>query len=179
MKRVRIDFAHGRRWIAIWLPACAIMGGVLGAALQQGRMIEAATRNAQQSRARLATESAEALKAQAQYTADRANDSRRTELQGVAAALLRDWNPAFATVENMRQPGMRLLLLHLDAASGTIRVEYELESVAQAAALTADLNAGFAAAPWRLETIGGTAAPAVGRSGRVRAAWNTRLDALR
>lgn len=179
VKALRVDFLRRPRWLIAWLPACMVLGTVLGASIQQGRMLEAQTRATREQAARLAAQATEKLKVQAQLAAEQARDPRRAELASVASALSRDWNPAFATVENLRQPGLRVLQLHLDGASGSIRLEYEVDAFAQAAAVTADLNAGYATAPWRLESIGRIAAATGPGNERLRAAWTARIDTLR
>lgn len=107
---------------------------------------------------------------------------RHDNLTQAAKLLQQDLGKVFAVIENLKEEGVRLRAVKLDAGSGTLHLEYELDTLARAAAVTALLNAGYETRPWHMENVGAAA----GNNGpgfsapvqALRAKWVTQLDRL-
>jgi hypothetical protein len=103
------------------------------------------------------------------------------QAQGEEQAL----NPVFASAENLQEPGVRLRSLTLEAAEGSLRLEYDLESMVKASAITDLLNTGFEQRPWQLESVSGSAdiatvggMPMPPTTSGFRGAWTVQLKKL-
>ena len=179
MKPVRIEFVKAPRWLAAWVPACLAIGVLFGTLAAMDQTLRRSGQQVEDESVRIRAQIASLREAEKQAAASRATDPRQAQLQGVQQQLRLDWNPAFATVENMDQPGAKLVNFRIDAPSKTVRIEYEVESVVQASAMTVAMNAGTSTSPWRLERAtaggGGTSLSA----DRMRAAWNAPIGGLR
>lgn len=179
MKRVGIEFMRQPTWLAVWLPACLAVGVTAGMLYAKGRSVQNAARSVESQTARLTLQARSVRDATAKARAAQAADSGLQQQRTVAKLLRQDWNPAFATVESLQLPGIRLVQLSFDASSQAVRIEYEVESVAQATAVTSAINSGFDAPPWRLEGITAGAAAGITGPQRMRATWVTQLHRLR
>lgn len=178
MKPVRIEFVRAPRWLTVWVPASLAIGVLFGTLAAMDQSLRRSGQQVRDDAVRVRAQIASLQEAEKQAAALRTTDPRQAQLLGVQQQLRLDWNPAFATVENMDQPGAKLVHFSINAASKTTRVEYEVESVVQASAMTVAMNAGTSTSPWRLErvTTGGSAAIA---GDRMRATWSAHLGALR
>lgn len=178
MKSVHIDFVEDRSWRFVWLCAGLLILGILGVFAWHAWQAE---RAAGEIRERIAA--AQARLAQLQAPVARAIDPRHASAAQAAKILQQDPNKPFAVVENLEEAGARLQALSLDSASDTLRLEYELASVAGASSVSAALNAGYERGPWRLESLNvvakgasvGVVAPA---QAAVRGIWSAQLSAL-
>lgn len=83
-------------------------------------------------------------------------DSRYASSLKFASLLQFDLNKVFSTIENIAEPTVRLVNMTFDATAGTLRLEYELESVETAVLLTGKLNAGYETRPWKMESLSNT-----------------------
>lgn len=180
MKPVHIEFIEDRRWRWVWASALVCCLGVVGGVIWQWQQVEQA-RRAENSRISTVQEQLLQLRTPAPIPAD----PRRTSSALAAQLLQRDLNLAFATVEHLQEPGARLRGLAWEAAANTLRLEYALDSVLKAAAVTEALNAGDDHRPWQLESVGGGGAN--GASGSVsmvpgppafRGVWSVKLQKL-
>lgn len=82
-------------------------------------------------------------------------DARQASSEQAAKILQQDLNKVFASTENLKEMGVRLRNLNLDSPAGTLRLEFELDSLPRAASLTAVLNGGYDNRPWQLESVTG------------------------
>ena len=178
MKILRIDFVETSRWLVVWVPTFFAIGAVIGAVYIKDRSWQTSIDATKSQSVQLRVQE-RALKDAVTKTATQAMEPRIAQLDGIRQKMRLDWNPAFATIENLQEPGTRLLLLRFDAASQTIGLEYEVQSIRQAIALTTAMNAGYATAPWKLEGATGVELAAPKGSDRMRATWTTRLSDLR
>jgi hypothetical protein len=109
-------------------------------------------------------------------------DPRRDASLQAAKLLQYDLNKVFATVENLTEPGTRLVSLSVDATASLVKLEYQLDSMPRAASVTAALNAGLDRSLWSLESATITAGQQGHTSGfipmPVRANWSAGLDSL-
>ncbi|MCW5651996.1 MAG: hypothetical protein KIS62_19790 [Ramlibacter sp.] len=110
-------------------------------------------------------------------------DSRAANRAHVSKILQQDWNKMFSTIENMNPTETTLLGVSADGETGSIRLVYRLGSLAAVSMLTAQLNAGYDAPPWVLESAGGfrAARSAAARdmtSQELEATWSGKLQGL-
>lgn len=175
MKPVAIDFVPDTRWRRVWA-GCAlgvlVLAGLWGwQAWQQAVALATLDEQIGQTEQQL-------LKLRAPTT----SNPRLASARQAAQLLQVDLNKAFATVENIREPGVRLRSFQLDPGSDRVRLEYELDSMAKAAAITSLLNTGYSRAPWQLEGVsttgGGTQAGVMSMSQTVRGIWSAPLGKL-
>jgi hypothetical protein len=99
------------------------------------------------------------------------SDPRAASVEVVLQLLKLDLNKPFSTAENLEEPGVRLRSLSLDAASDSLKLEYELDSVVKATAVTEALNAGYETRPWRLESVSAS-------DSQFRGVWSVRMRDL-
>lgn len=177
MKPVHIDFVADRRWRTVWALALVLALGIVGATAWRAWQGLQSTQ-ALQSQITLAKLQAQQLQSQLNPPPNPRHDS----LAQAAKLLQQDLGKAFAVIENLKEDGVRLRAVNLDANSGTLHLEYELDTLARAASVTALLNAGYENRPWRMESVGAAA----GNNGpgftapvaALRAKWVTQLDRL-
>jgi hypothetical protein len=154
MKTLNIQFIHTKHWQWLWCLATVGLAGLL---------ITYAPRYYQLSKERQGTQTLTTQLSQQAVPAPAAPkpaDPRGAHIQQVASALQNDLNRVFTLVEAVKEPNTRLRNLSLDAPSSTVRLEYELDSMARASSVTLSLNAGYPEGPWRLESINATTAAA-------------------
>lgn len=179
MKPISIEFVRSPRWLAVWAPAFLLVGIALGVTYMKTRA-RAAVTDGIVTQALALQAQAHALQAERSKATDAGSaDQKSIQLRAISRVLQRDWNVPFASIENLSEPGTKLLSFSADAASDSVRVEYEVDSMSHAAALTAALNAGYETPPWKLDSA--TASAARGRPGveAMRATWTTKVEMLR
>lgn len=177
MKPVRIDFIPDQRWRVLWAVALLLALSMLGAAGWRAWQTWKSTQTLQSQIAQ-AQQQAQEFRAQLNPPANPRHDS----LVQAAKLLRQDLGKAFAAIENLKEDGVRLRAFNLDANSGTLQLEYEIDNLARAATVTSLLNAGYETRPWRLESVGavaggntpGFAAPVQ----MLRATWVTQMGNL-
>lgn len=152
MKPVRIEFMEDRRWLWIWIPAALCCLGWLGGVVWQWKLKDQAAQETVE-RIHAVQTQLQILNAPAVVQAD----PRLGSTQLAAQLLQQDLNPVFAVVENLQVPGARLRGLALETASGTLRLEYELDSITTASQVTEALNMGYVQRPWHLDGVSGAA----------------------
>jgi len=147
MKTLHIEFIHPQKWKWVWLVAvvCVSASGMLYARqyrehVNERKVVETHIHELNK----------QLLPIAAQPIA--VNPRRNTDLQA-ANALQNDLNRVFTAIEVVKEPNTRLRNLSLDASSSTVRLEYEIDTVARATSVTLSLNAGYTEAVWRLESI--------------------------
>lgn len=175
MKPVQINFVPDTRWRRLWAAAALCVLGLIGTAGWYVWQINAAIKELE---ARIGT-------AQQQLKDLRLpspTDPRYASAEQAARLLQQDLNKAFAAVENLKEPGVRLRNLHLDAAANALRLEYELDSVGKASTITELLNTGYDNHPWQLESVntagGSTQAGFMPMAQAVRGIWAVQLGKL-
>lgn len=162
MNPIRVEWVPSRAWRVIWgVAAVAAVGMVLVAGRQWQSYQTALVQEHEQQQEMSAQ--LDALKQPAKPLSP-AIAKLRSQVQG---QLLLDLNPVFATVEGMQLPGVHLRSLNLDAGSGSVRVEYALDSVAQASLVSEKLNAGYDRKPWVLTRVVANAGSGAGGKGMV------------
>ncbi len=107
-------------------------------------------------------------------------DPRQASATQAARLLQMDLNKVFATVENLKLPGVRLRVLDVDTLANTVRLEYEFPSLVEATEVTDLLNAGYERAPWQLHSVVATTDQQRGVQGGVtaRGVWSAKIDSL-
>jgi hypothetical protein len=186
MKALHIDFVPSTQWRTIWLVAAIAAVTMAAIALPKYLNLYQVQRNLDQSIADLRKQAtAPAIPVMVPI------DPRFANAQTAAEMLQLDLNRVFTLIESIKEPSTRLRNLSIDSAAGTARVDYELDSIPRASALTAALNAGYDQAPWRLESISAIAAgfaPTSGvgtgqtanpsAAGLYRAQWSANINKL-
>lgn len=173
MKSVRLDLVPDRRWLWCWMACVLAIGLVAGTVAWPVWKLYRQKAEAAASVDRLA----ESLR-QLREPPRTAIDAQHASAVKAARLLQTDINPLFTTIEGLQQPGAKLSNLSLDLSSSSARIEYATDSVKSVTEITALLNAGYDAGPWRLESVG--AISAMSASGQaVRAVWVVRLSDLR
>lgn len=151
MRPVRIDFVEPRAWKFIWAAAALVVlaivttTGVKVWQLRQQRVVleqQLAAMNAQQ------------MQRLAQAPESPQDNPRAVSEAATRRLLQRDWNRLYDAIETPALAKVRLVQLNMDAVSGQVVLEYELESMAQVSAVTQALNdASGKAGVWRLERV--------------------------
>ncbi len=177
MKPLQIDFIPDRRWRVLWAVAAVLGSGIVGAT---GWHAWQSLQSTQGLQSQIALTKLQVQKLQTQLSPP--PNPRHDSLAQAAKLLQQDLGRAFATIENLKEEGVRLRAVKLDANSGTLQLEYELDAMARAATVTALLNAGYDSRPWRMESVGGAAGNNTGGFAApnqvLRATWVTQLDRL-
>ena len=178
MKPIRISFARSQLYVLVWLFAGLLSSVAIGIAFAKTKVINETDTKLSADIARLSVDVLRAQEDIARAKNELQSDPERQRAQTLTALLKADVNPAFSTFENVDVAGARLLQFTIDLPSDTVRVEYEVDTLAHANELSAALNAGFEKMPWRLEGLGGSSS-INGRGEKSRAAWNARLSTLK
>lgn len=148
MRKISIEFIEDRRWRFLWLLTSITCLGCVIALTWYGYQI------AQQKREiNLQIQSTGSVMPGALASVVSKQDSRNGSSLKSASLLQFDLNKVFNTIENIAEPSIRLVNMTFDASAGTMRLEYELESVETAVVLTEKLNTGYEAKPWKLESL--------------------------
>ena len=175
MKPIRIDFVHGQGWRKVWVCAIVVCAALAAAAAWKWQKLDRTTRDIHEQIVAI-EQALERVRAPALSI----TDPRQASIDQAVKLLGRDLNKAFATVENLRQPGVQLRALALDGTSDTIRLEYDLNSMAKVSLVTAALNGGYENAPWKLESVIGSGASTVGSAAQTaavfRGIWLVRVN---
>jgi type II secretory pathway component PulL len=148
MREINIEFIEDRRWRFLWSAMAIVCAGLLIAMTWLGYQISQEKReiNLQIQSARLMIPSAPLVGIQKQ-------DARYASSIKAASLLQFDLNKVFSTIENIAEPSTRLINITFDASAGSLRLEYELDSIEVAVVLTEKLNTGFEIRPWQLESL--------------------------
>ena len=148
MKPLRIDFVAQQNWRWIWSAFAVLLLGLLAWTCWKWGQLKSESSITQQSLAQLRTQ----LKTSNQKPTA-LSEPRGNNLQQVSDLLQRNLNSAFATAENMKEPGTKLKSFSYDAVANTLRLDYELDSMVRTSSVTAVLNAGYDTRPWNLDTV--------------------------
>lgn len=148
MREINIEFIEDRRWRFLWSVIAIVCAGLLIAMTWLGYQISQEKReiNLQIQSTRLMMPSAPIVGIQKQ-------DARYASSLKAASLLQFDLNKVFSTIENIAEPSTRLINVTFDASTGSLRLEYELDSVEVAVVLTEKLNDGYELRPWQLESL--------------------------
>jgi hypothetical protein len=184
MKPQRIEFVRRPRWLLVWFPTLVAVGAIAGWGFVRAsahlRAADAAVTRALEYRAQ-----AQTLRAQAVKSAEAASAAGSAAVhRAVKKALQADLNALFATVENIAEPGTRLATLTMDASSGIVLIEYEMETMGQVAILTSAMNSGHSTPPWKLVSVNSVAsnsrvASVAASAGKLRAQWQANLSEIK
>lgn len=171
MKSVQIDFVEPRAWKFIWAAAAVVLlaiAATTGVKVWQLRQQRFAL---EQQLAVLQVQQAQRL-SQAK-PAESPKDNPKAASEAAARRLLqRDWNRLYDAIETPALTKVRLVQLSMDAVTGQAMLEYELESMAQAAMVTQALNdASSPPGAWQLERLERAGQGGPGESGRVKGSW--------
>lgn len=172
MKPVQIEFVKPRAWKFIWATAGVVAlatAATTGVNVWQLRQQRMALEQQQVSLAAQQLQRLASMKAE-----QPAQDSPRAASETAARRLLqRDWNRLYDAIETPALSKVRLVALSFDAVSGQAMLEYELDSMEQAAGVTQALNASTGAqAVWKLERLDNGSAPAgAGGGAKIRGVW--------
>lgn len=173
MKTVRISFIEPAHRAILWRIVLVFVLGytaVVGYALWESHQVYAREQDA------LAEIDQEL--ASARRPPPGKADPREASTARALKLMRADLNKAFLPVEGLVEPGAVLRSMVIDQASDTLRVEYTLATVESIARITSQLNTGYDAAPWTLETA--MASPGLNNSGKaeLRAVWTARFSRL-
>lgn len=190
MKSIQINFVEDWRWPWLWAGALLCSLGLLGTWLGRWLPIQQATaeQHAQittlQQRLQGLNDLAQSARQQRQARQDSAQP-RQASLAQAAQLLQQNPNAVFAAAENLQAPGFRLRSLSLQAGANRLRLEYELATLAEVAALSELLNGGDEQRPWQLENVSrasGNSAmgeiPMNPQGHGYRGVWSVALDRL-
>jgi hypothetical protein len=179
MRPVRVDFIPDERWRWLWGAALACALALSGAVLWQAWPV---LQSRQQSREQITQMQQRLARLQGSAVPEQASsDPRRPSLEQAARLLQQDLNKAFATIENLQIPGARLRAMNLEASGSQLRLEFEVDSVATASSVTAELNKGYDKLPWRLESVqsaAGQAVEGIAQAPRYRSIWLVQIGSL-
>lgn len=177
MKPAQIDFIENKCWQLIWSAAVLCVLGLTGILVGQWWQVNRSAREVS-SRLVIEQERLQHLRVPLLTPAD----PRYASAEQAARLLQQDLNKAFATVESLQEPGVRLRNLNLEVASNVLRLEYELDSMAKASSITTTLNAGYESRPWQLESVsavgGNPQVGVVASAQAVRGIWSGQLGKL-
>lgn len=150
MKPMHFDFAAKPLYPKIWLAfalslACifALFGWQMHQLSQQSRSLAEQAKQLQAKRSQLGAISPPVI--QPQYS-----PAFSKQASQAAQLLTIDLNKAFAALENLIIPGVRLQTLNINAAQNLIEVEFEFAQLSQASDISEALTAGYSKAPWQL-----------------------------
>ena len=157
MSHVTIQFVRDQRWIVVWLVGVVVVCGLAAAIGEVARLL----------RHELASQGTKVADIRQQIAAlqPRAQEAEKVaapQASQLAVLLQGDINRAFAAAESQQEAGVRLRAMSYEAVAGELRLEFELDSIARAASVTANLNAGMDAQPWTMQQI--TASEAIAQS---------------
>lgn len=187
MKPIHMEFVPNRSWRLVWALSAVLalvillLAGVKWQGRQQGWERESQAQRSLRAQIDALSQPSQPLPAM-----------QVRARQQVNAQLQLDLNPVFATVEGLQLPGVQLRSLNVDTSNGVVRLEYALDSVAQASQVSEKLNTGYDRKPWGLTAVvmnaaagsGGTAAVAgagipVNRvGGSYSGTWSASIDRL-
>lgn len=151
MRKISIEFIEDRRWRFLWMLMSIVCLGCLIAITWFGYHITQQKRDIN-----LQIQSVRSLMPSAPSVVLPKQDSRYASSLKAVSLLQFDLNKVFSTIENIAEPTVRLVNMTFDATAGTLRLEYELESVETAVLLTGKLNAGYETRPWKMESLSNT-----------------------
>lgn len=148
MKSIDIDFVADTRWRWVWA-AAALSAVCLAGAM--GMYWQKASRALQdiESRTTITQQQIAQLNARRVVVAD----PRQASAEQAVQLLQQDLNKVFASVENLKEAGVRLRGMTLDGGAGVLRLEFELDAMPTASVVTAALNGGYENRPWQLESV--------------------------
>lgn len=146
MKSIRIEFIPANEWRIAWGCAAFVIGALLvGSAWHL---------NATNAQAQLADAELEKLQQFLSSNNSQIKSSAYSSSAAQAAKVLQhDLNKVFSGLESLTIPGARLKSIQLDVASNTVRIEFELDSIATSDLVSNHLNSGYSAPPWRIASI--------------------------
>lgn len=180
MKALHIEFVRDSRWCWVWMTTLAC--GIAMAALFTWRYLALRQETLEH------TEQTRVLQLQLQKLRTPVPikaDPRRASVDQAAQFLRMDANRVFATPENLDIAGVRLRNLSFESTSGIVKLEYELDTLDRAAAITEALNGGYDARPWRLENVSASnsnqapgATAGILSAPQFRGLWSARLNLL-
>jgi hypothetical protein len=174
MKPVRIHFIAGGAWLLPCVITIIAFGAVSGHAAWRWRQDARAI-------AALDLRLSAARKVRAQQTAQAtAPDPYRAQKQALRKLLDADLNRAFAAVEGLDESEAKLRTMELDVAGNSLRLQYDLRAVADAAKVTFALNAGYQrGGPWELLNVAAAGGQPANTSGAsFLGSWSAVLDKL-
>lgn len=178
MRPLRIDFVDDQKWRVIWIITGTLLALML-VAYQFWAYQDAQRQN------ELHQELARLQAGVLAESSNRAPDKRHVHALAMAKLLQTDYNKVFQTLETLKQPGIRLRQLQIDAKSRKVRVEYEFENLDRVSVISAHLNSGYTNPPWQFEgssvsssqSVGGNFA-VMGDQRTTRGTWSCSIDAL-
>ncbi len=181
MKPMYFDFAAKPIFRRIWqlfavLATLILMvfGGQISQFKQKNETIDAQAREAQ---AKFSI-----LQAKPAATSQPSHAPAFSRQANLAAQLLQtDLSKAFASLENLKIPGVRLQSLTLNASQNLVEVEFEFSQLGQTSDISEALMSGYAKSPWQLMSANAlarastqSASAGTGFTGR----WQAKLDQL-
>lgn len=153
MKKITIEFMDDHRWRFLWSVIIIFCACLLVAIIWSGYKVSLEKREIN-----LQIQSAKLQMSGAPIVGIQKQDSQNASSLKAASLLQFDLNKVFSTIENIAEPSTRLLNITFDASAGSLRLEYELDSVQVAVVLTEKLNNGYEVRPWQLESLSTTRA---------------------
>jgi hypothetical protein len=189
MKALTIEFIPSTRWRVFWvvtLASCAVIGA---AAAVQWMNVQKDVDAEAQTVAYLE----EQIKKLRTPPAP-SSDPKQADALKAAQYMQQDLNLVFAAAENLKISGVRLTAITFDTSGDTLKLDYALQTLEQAAQVTELLNSGYDSKPWHLgnvvtdatssRSMANTPAsmPPLTRNGPVvgvvKATWSVKLRAL-
>ena len=176
MKPVQIDFVAPRAWKFIWTTAATVVLAIIATTgvkvwhLRQQRMAL---------EEQLAVLKAQQLQQVAQAKAPEQNVGNPKAASEAAARRLlsRDWNRLYDVIETPALAKLRLVQLSMDAVTGQAMLEYELESMGQAVAVTRALNdTSNQGGIWHLDRLDGAGQGDPAGAAKVKGVWRAVLN---
>ena len=174
MKAISVEFVASRAWRWVWGVTAALLVSVFTFTGWKWYQAAKAAKPTQQALVEARAQLEKFKQREAPLI-----DPRAASLQQASDLLQRNLNSIFSTAENMQEPGTKLKSLSYDATANTLRLDYELDSMARSSSVTAVLNAGYEKKPWSLDAATATATGQSGTSTNAvsaRASWTGRIS---
>ncbi len=170
MTPVHIEFVPSKRWQAVWALAlllCLVWIAVFAARWMGVRQETEA--------AKTALDAAQGELGRLRAPVAVKADPRQASSLQAAKHLQQDLNAVFAVAENLKIAGVRLSAMGLDTNADKLWLDYEMQTLTQAAQVTEWLNSGYESRPWKLGAVSASQGP----QGLIyKAHWSVRVSEI-
>jgi hypothetical protein len=174
MRYLRVDFLPRRYWILVWV--ASLLSITAFSVLWIGHLTVRFNDLAR------AEEALTHTKRKTGNNSPKAQSRHDPAVETLSTQLKLNLGPPLNAAEAPLPSGAKLVGLTFASSSGTVRLEYELQSSSQVRLVADALNGGYSASPWKLMQITGPAARVNTDSSSdatvARVAWEAALRGL-